>query len=336
MNILITSVGRRTYLVKYFKEALGDNGEVHVMNSTDISPAFKIADHATISPLIYSNNYIEFLLNYCTKNNIKILLSLFDIDVLILAKNRDKFENIGVTLVVSNYDFIKICNDKWLTYNFLISCGLNTPKTYLSKEDFYQAVKHGEINYPVIIKPRWGMGSLSIYEVCNNDELNILYQKILNGINSSYLKYETAQDPNNCILIQEKIDGQEYGLDIINDLESNYINTIVKKKYAMRSGETDCAEIMKNQDMIDIGKKISSLSKHIANLDVDLFLDKKGKIYVLEMNSRFGGGYPFSHIAGVNLPRAIVEWVNGNKVDAEILNAKVGVTAHKDINIVKL
>ena len=30
MNILLTSVGRRSYLVKYFKEAVGQNGEIHV------------------------------------------------------------------------------------------------------------------------------------------------------------------------------------------------------------------------------------------------------------------------------------------------------------------
>ena len=39
MNILLTSVGRRSYLVKYFKEAVGENGEVHVSNSNTITPA---------------------------------------------------------------------------------------------------------------------------------------------------------------------------------------------------------------------------------------------------------------------------------------------------------
>lgn len=40
MNILFTSVGRRTYLVEYFKEALNGCDEVHVANSDENSPSF--------------------------------------------------------------------------------------------------------------------------------------------------------------------------------------------------------------------------------------------------------------------------------------------------------
>ena len=65
MNILLTSVGRRSYLVNYFKKELKGDGLVHVMNSSDISPAFVVADRAVVSPLIYDPEYIPFLLNYC-------------------------------------------------------------------------------------------------------------------------------------------------------------------------------------------------------------------------------------------------------------------------------
>lgn len=58
------------------------------------------------------------------------------------------------------------------------------------------------------------------------------------------LKYEAAQDKERCIIILEKLEGQEYGLDVINDLSKVYQGTIVKKKLAMRAGETDCAQIV--------------------------------------------------------------------------------------------
>ena len=38
MNILFTSGGRRSYLIKYFKEALGNQGEIHVANSSRHRP----------------------------------------------------------------------------------------------------------------------------------------------------------------------------------------------------------------------------------------------------------------------------------------------------------
>jgi len=44
INILFTSVGRRSYLVKYFKKELSGEGKIHVANSSKDSPAFQCAD----------------------------------------------------------------------------------------------------------------------------------------------------------------------------------------------------------------------------------------------------------------------------------------------------
>ena len=83
MNILITSAGRRTYLVKYFKKELSSLGKVHVANSTDTSPAFQFADKYVVTPLIYDKDYIPFLLNYCRNNKIKAVISLFQPNLLL-------------------------------------------------------------------------------------------------------------------------------------------------------------------------------------------------------------------------------------------------------------
>ena len=89
MKILLTSVGRRSYLVQYFKEVIGSEGEVHVSNSTELSPAFIYADKHIKTPLIYEENYIEFLLDYCSENKIDALISLFDIDLRSYQKYRE-------------------------------------------------------------------------------------------------------------------------------------------------------------------------------------------------------------------------------------------------------
>ena len=88
------------------------------------------------------------------------------------------------------------------------------------------------------------MGSLAIYEAENEAELWVLYEKSLRDISRSYLKYEAQADLAHAVMIQPKIKGQEYGLDIINDLQGRYQTTIVKEKAAMRSGETDSARVV--------------------------------------------------------------------------------------------
>lgn len=335
MNIVFTSVGRRSYLVKYFKDALGCNGEVHVANSTAVSPAFLVADKSVVTPLIYDDGYIDFLLKYCGENKIGALISLFDIDLPILARNREKFAEIGTNVVVSDYKAVEVCNDKWKTFCYLKDNGFNVPRTFLSLEEARKALDAGQINFPLMIKPRWGMGSIAVYEAENKEELLILYEKTKRSIQRTYLKYESAVDINKSILIQEKLIGQEYGLDVIDDLDGKYLTTIAKMKYAMRSGETDCAVTVDRPDLKKIGERLSEVMNHRANLDVDVF-DVNGKIFVLEMNARFGGGYPFSHLAGVNLPKAIVKWLNCEPVDKNMLKEKIGVMGQKDINIVEL
>lgn len=112
MNVLLTSVGRRAYMVKYFKEVLGNSGKVYVCNSDDKSIAFKYADEKVISPLIYDKNYIPFLIDYCKKNAIDIVISLFDIDLLVLARHKKEFEEVGTKVIVSEPQIIEVCNDK--------------------------------------------------------------------------------------------------------------------------------------------------------------------------------------------------------------------------------
>lgn len=323
-------------MVQYFKEALGDEGEIHVANSSAVSPAFLVADYTVVTPIIYDDGYIPFLLEYCKNKKINAIISLFDIDLPILARNKNRFTEIGVTVIVSEPRVIDICNDKWNTYKFLVENNFAVPRTYISLASALDAISSDEIRFPLMVKPRWGMGSISVFEAENENELRVFYDKIKRDIFKTYLKYESEANVEECVLIQQKLPGQEYGLDVINDLNGNYQTTIVKQKYAMRSGETDCAVTVESNALKAIGEKLGKALSHIGNLDVDIFMDENN-VYILELNARFGGGYPFSHMAGVNLPLAIVQWLSGVKADADLLlKEKIGIMSQKDINMVTI
>lgn len=335
MNILLTSAGRRTYLVNYFKEALNGHGKVYASNSI-FTPTLAAADGYVLTPQIYDSGYIEFLIAYCKQNDISAVTSLFDIDLPVLAKNRNRFEENNIKLIVSNERFISCCNDKYLTYKFFVANKIPTIKTYINLAEAKEDIENGSLNYPLVVKPRFGMGSIGVYFADNQVELECFYQKCYKKIYDSYLKYESQSEPDDCVLIQEFIDGKEYGLDIINDLHGNHINTICKKKIAMRAGETDIAETVDFPVLKGYGAQIAKASKHIANLDCDVLVDKNLQPYFLELNCRFGGGYPFSHAAGINLPKAIVAWLKDEDGSGFLLHEKIGVRSYKELKIVTL
>lgn len=330
MNILLTSCGRRSYMVQYFRQALNHTGKVFASNS-EMTYALSLADEFVLTPNIYEDSYIPFLIDYCKKNNISAIISLFDIDLPILAKNKELFKNNGITVVVSDYKVTQICNDKWQTALFLSSIGVNTPKTFVSLEEFENNIKNLKICYPIFVKPRWGMGSIGISDVYDNDELRVIYKRICRIVSNTYLKYESSATKDNCIIFQEKVTGQEYGMEILNDLNGEFVTVVAKRKIALRAGETDIAEIVNPDFIYDIAVKISKSLRHIGNLDVDFFVDNNGNIIVLEMNCRFGGQYPFSHLAGADFPSQIITWLQGGGNRDEYLNAKVGVKGCKDL-----
>ncbi|MEH2946850.1 ATP-grasp domain-containing protein [Sporofaciens sp. JLR.KK001] len=335
MNIMLTSAGRRAYMVNYFKNAVKGKGKVYVGNCDENAVSFLYADETVITPYIYEDGYIDFLIDYCECKNITLVIPLFDIDLYILSMNKAEFEKKNIHLIVSDISVIEICNDKWKMKCFLEENEILTPKTYLKIDDAVKAIEEQEIKYPLIIKPRWGMGSIGVYEADNLEELKILYSKTNREIKESYLKYESKQDYSKSVLIQEKIIGEEYGGDIINDLKGRYQNTIAKKKYSMRAGETDIAIITKNYMIENLGMKIGKRLNHIANLDADFIVTDKKETYVIDLNARFGGGYPFSHCAGVDLPKAIIMWLQGEQVQKELLLPQFNIKGYKEINVCK-
>ena len=55
---------------------------------------------------------------------------------------------------------------------------------------------------------------------------------------------------------------------------------------------------------------------------------------MLELNPRFGGGYPFSHVAGANLPAALIAWATGKPVDPSWLRVAPNIMSSKCARLV--
>lgn len=327
MNILFTCAGRRTYLLKYFKEQLGNEGKIIGADMQLTAPALSAADERVLVPAVYDEHYVDALLEICELHHVDVLISLNDLELPILAGKKSLFADIGVQVIVSSPDVIDICFDKLKTSQYVEKLGLKSPKTYPNLAQAQEAIESGELQFPVVIKPRWGSASIGIEFVDNAEDLEIVYKLIRRKIRRGILG-EVSQHDEDFILIQESITGKEYGLDIINDLDGNNVAVTVKQKLAMRAGETDKATTVDNEELKHIGEVLGSNLRHIGNMDCDI-LEMDGKYYVLELNPRFGGGFPFSYEAGVNLPKAIIHWVKGEAFDNSELVPKYGLTFAK-------
>ena len=295
MNILILSAGTRDKVVQFFKKELEGRGRVIATDCSNIAPALYEADQAYLVPRITEEGYMDKILSICHKEDIKGVFSLIDPELSLLAKERERFMAIGATPVVSSYDLCETALDKYRMYRMLQEMNICSPKCYTCREDFFQAREQGEIDYPVFVKPQHGSASIGINKVTGDEELNTLY------------------DYCDDMMIQEYMDGQEYGADVYIDLISGKCTSIfLKKKIKMRSGETDKSVSVKDFALFEKIRSFVEKCGFRGMIDIDLFLIGD-KWYLSEVNPRFGGGYPHAYGCGVNTPAALIRNLEGKE-----------------------
>lgn len=330
MNILLTSVGRRSYLAQYFREALNGTGLVIGANAVAKTCGLMACDAEEITPFAYDPDYIPALLNICEQYDIKLLFSLHDLDAPFIAEAREEFEVVGTMPVVADRQFIDIALDKLRTAEFLAKHGLGSPTTWLSVDQAVAGVEAGQGRFPLIVKPRWGFGSIGLQTVHTADELQWAWSSVMATVNHSWIPHTPRFDAAHAVMIQQVVRGQEYGVDIVNDLNNRYVTTFAEYKIAMRAGETDIAEIVEEESLTQLGQALGQMGRHPGILDVDVIVED-GTLHVIELNPRFGGHYPFAHLAGANIPAALIAWARHEQPDPTWLRAEVGVRCYKDL-----
>jgi carbamoyl-phosphate synthase large subunit len=293
LNILILSCGTRNKLVQYFKKELSDKGTVIAADCSELSPALYEADKHYIVPRIHDENYLEAILSICKENQVKGLISLIDPELNVIAANKEVFLDIGTTPIISDFEIIETCFNKYKMYEVLVRNGFKTAKSYVNKELFYKDLDDGLISFPVFVKPITGSASININKVTSKDEVDLLFDKYDN------------------LMIQEYLDGTEYGVDVYIDMISKEpVSIFIKKKLKMRAGETDKSVSIKDAKLFDLVTKFVKSMDFTGIIDIDIFL-VNGDYYISEVNPRFGGGYPHAYESGMNVPKMIINNLSG-------------------------
>lgn len=329
-NVLLTSVGRRSYLVEYFKQALGTEGRVICANMYTEAAGMYAADVAVKTPPAQSDEYVPALLDICTKYEVNLLCSLHDLDVYILSQHSELFRDVSVTTVLPSAEWGRIALDKYECTSVLRDHGIDVPQTSIHIDDVLEQISQGILGFPLIVKARFGFGSLGAELCLDADELKRAYEscraKVLASGVDSFVKIAAEES----VLVQSLIKGREFCVGIANDLTGSYRGHFVCEVHTMRAGESDIATSIDIRVVGDLPKKISALTRHPGIWGVDC-VDDGGVLRVIDINPRFTGDYPFHHLAGADMPAALINWVNGEEADSHCFVTTPGVRGFKDL-----
>ena len=285
-NILITSAGRRVELVESFKlecEKINNDLKVICIDlNPQLSPACQVADLCFQAPRVTSEKYISFLKETCANNSIALIVPTIDTELLILSEHREEFLKLGINIIISDTFLIKACRNKNHSADFLNNIEIETP-------DIYNV---NNLNFPCLVKPYDGSRSEGVYVL--NDE-SMLTKNILENPKNIFME-----------LVPENYD--EYTIDIYYDQFGVLKSLVPRLRIETRAGEVSKGLTSKGDVYNYLKDKLNNLKGAKGCINLQLFANVNEKSFkAIEINPRFGGGYPLSYSAGANFPRMYIQ-----------------------------
>lgn len=330
-TIVIGSAGRRLYLIDWFREAfadLGVDGKVAVTENDPSSAAASYGDLARSLPRYADPDYGPALLELVDELRPSLFISVNDYELMHLHVATDLAEQLrsrGVVVPGVDRAWQLGCADKLRMAQLLEGIGVPTPRTVTGDNLEGIAAIAAETDQ-LIVKHRLGSASSGLALVTPSGVEAAVAAAVAHAPRTDG-RATTGQD----VVVQPRLPGVEHGVDIVGDLhEAGSLSAVLaRRKLRMRAGETDRAVTVDPGPFVANAERIARAAHLTGLVDVDVFLDVGGETSVIDINPRFGGGYPFVHLAGADVPRFYLSRALGVAVEGNWREYAPGVVSAK-------
>ena len=286
MNILVTSAGRRVELVRSFQVELKKKFPTSKVYTAEANPewssACRVSDEFFTIPRVDNENYINSILELCIKKEIKIVIPTIDTELLVLSDSKELFLLNNIQIVVSDFDLISKCRDKRLTNILFKDLKINIPI----------AIDKKNPSFPLFVKPYDGSLSKDIHLINCKEELT---DSLLDNPKLMFMEYINPKDFN------------EYTIDAYYDKNSDLRCLVPRRRIEIRGGEISKGKTEKLNFYNILKDKLGFIKGAKGCLTIQFFIGKvTEEIIGIEINPRFGGGFPLSYASGANYPEYII------------------------------
>jgi carbamoyl-phosphate synthase large subunit len=294
-NVLILSAGRRVELLYAFREGLQHSYPDGKIYATDLNPtlsaACQVADQSFKVPRVTEPDYVNVLLDLCRNYSIRMIVPTIDTELLPLSINRELFSREGVSLIISDPAFIQACRDKRETGVLFKSMGIPYPEVYS---------RHC-LQFPCFCKPYDGSRSVGAKPI----------------MDVSQLSGDELEDEKNMFMELIPKTYKEYTVDGYYNSSHQLKALVCRERVEVRDGEVSKGITRKNFVYDYLKNKLAYIPGAIGCITFQFFVDEVSQdIKGLEINPRFGGGYPLTHRSGARFTDyLIMEYVLGKQVD---------------------
>jgi carbamoyl-phosphate synthase large subunit len=295
--VLLTGVGKRYDIVSAFAQ----HATVVAADPNPLAPAQYAAHHRRAVPRIDDPGYVPALRALCDEFGALAVVPLTDLDLHVLADARAAGE---LPAFVPDPDIARSTFDKYETHLLLRRLGLPSPPTVLPGEPVE--------SYPVMVKPRWGSGARSIHRAGDARAAEFFVDYI-----------------NEPAMVQRLMDGPEFSMDVLCDLDGRCLNAIPRTMIESRGGESIKGKVIADPELIDLGRRVAEALGVRGPATIQAFRDKEIGLGITDVNTRFGGAFPapmYAALPGRTYPELIVRMARGERVEPHVGEFRAGVT----------
>lgn len=296
-GVLISSAGRRGALVRLFQQAGGDGSPLAV-HGCDMQPAqsaaCQLADQAHQVPRCTEIGFIDAIEDIVRQHDIRLIVPTIDTELPIYAAAAPRLAAAGAFVHVSPPAVIACVRDKMATMGHLAGAGVPVPDSCTE-----QALRAdpARLGWPVFGKPVSGSASRGLGIYHSPDDLA-----------------DSFPEP---MMFQPVLSGAEYTVNMFID-RAGVLRTVVPHlRIQTRAGEVEKGRTERRADLRQLAEGIHrALPEARGVLCFQVMDDPRLGPRVIEINARFGGGYPLAHHAGAHFADWLVQEAVGQPARA--------------------
>jgi carbamoyl-phosphate synthase large subunit len=220
-----------------------------------------------------------------------LVVPTIDLELAAWASVRDAwYERDGMTIAVSSPKVIEIAADKAETNGWLRDNGF--PATHQLPQEHFRRPGSGQ-SFPVVVKPRRGSSSNGMTVARDLDML------------------EAVATPDD--VIEAVAPGTEYTIDVLVGRDGRTRCAVPRRRVEVRGGEVSKAVVERRGDLMALANDIGdALPGAYGVLNIQVMCDDETDgCQVIEINPRFGGGFPLTSVAGGRFPVWLIEEIFG-------------------------
>lgn len=214
-------------------------------------------------PWASDSDFVPKIADLCRRLNIDLLVPSVDEELVPLARNADSLA--PTRLLLPDADYVETMLDKLHMIGSLSDKQIPVPRSRTLADDL------DGLHFPCIAKPRNGRGSRDV--------------RVLNSVADAMGLATTLGDAAVKTLLQDKIEGVEYTIQMIADA-SGRLCAVVPVQVDIKRGITIRAKTEAEPRVIAACRAIHKAIPAVGCYNIQLIVDAEGGVFPFEINPR--------------------------------------------------